>query len=259
MIKLLFACLAVAMVVHTFALQTRAQFMDSMGTGWNNAMSASASTMVWNSIFYKTTGASKGSTRTPTAATNTSQAVPRTTSQPAQPVKAANPNAVKFRPTGAYVKTRDLANSLTNSPVEREQYQKLMNAALDAYCHQAQKLGFPNDIAAALAYFLGENIRIYRGAAEMSDQQYITLRNTIADAVISSGAVSNLTDRQKQEMYETLVAYTGITQYGYEEALKAGNQEITAGYQKVAGQSLQTVTKLSPDSMNFTENGLTVN
>lgn len=246
--KFYLICLVLVIGLLTSAQQAHAQFTDSMGAGWNNAMSASASTMIWSSIFYRTTGASKGTTRTSTAA--------RTASQPSQPVKPINPDAVKFRPTGTYLKTRELADSLANTPAEREQYQKLMNAVLDAFGQQAQKAGFPNDIAAALAFFLGENIRIYRGKPDLSDQQFIDLRNVIADALVAGGAVSNLTDRQKQEMYETLVAYTGLTQYGYEQGVQTKNDAVIKGYQKVAGRNLLDVTKKSPDDLDIGPNGL---
>ena len=260
-IRFYLICLAIVIAIFTISRQAPAQFFgqpttyhDFYGGSWNNGGSALASTMIWNCVYYplackKSGGASKGTTSSTTA---------KPTSQPSPTVKAANPNVVNFRPTGTYIKTRELADSLGNSPAEREQYQKLMNAVLDAFGQQAQKAGFPNDLPAALAFFLGENIRIYRGMPDLSDQQYVDLRNKIADAVISSGAISSLSDRQKQEMYETLVAYTGITQYGYEQGVQAQNDAIVKGYQKVAGQSLQTVTKMSPDNINVTSDGLTV-
>ena len=133
-----------------------------------------------------------------------------------------------------------------------------MNAVLDAFGKQTERLGFKNDISAALAYFFGENIRIYRGLPELPDQQYVNLRNMIAAAVASGGGLGNATDRQKQEMYETLVAYTGLTQFGYEQAKQAGNDQISRGYRQAAGQNLLTVTKISPDSMNLTSDGLTI-
>ena len=124
-IKLCSTFLAILVVLHMVSQRTPAQFTDSMGTGWNNAMSASASTMIWSSIFYRTTGASKSNSRpsSRTAATSTSQST--------KSVRASNLSAVKFRSTGTYIKTRELADSLGNTPTEREQYQKLMNAVLD--------------------------------------------------------------------------------------------------------------------------------
>jgi len=80
----------------------------------------------------------------------------------------------------------------------------------------------------------------------------------IADALAGGGGLGNATDRQKQEMYETLVAYTGITQYGYEEARQARNDQMIKDSRVLAGQNLQSLTKLSPDSWNLTSDGLTV-
>ena len=56
-------------------------------------------------------------------------------------VKPINPNALKFHPTGTYIKTRELADSLASTQAEREQYQKLMNAVLDAFGQQAVQKG----------------------------------------------------------------------------------------------------------------------
>lgn len=63
-------------------------------------------------------------------------------------------------------------------------------------------------------------------------------------------ALKNVPDRQKQEMYEALVAYTGATQFGYEQAKQAGNEGVAKGFQKVAAQNLQALTKMSPDKLN---------
>ena len=247
---------AIVIAVFIVSQQASAQFFgqpttyhDFYGGNHNNGMSALMATMAWNRVFYPKASGNGGR--------STASRSPATPASRPQPSRPTDNSAVRFRPTGTYIKTREMADELGTTPAEREQYQKLMNSVLDAFGQQAQKGGFPNDIPAALAFFLGENIRIYRGIPDLSDQQYINLRNTVADALISSGAVSNLTDRQKQEMYEALVAYTGITQFGYEQSLNAGNREMVQGYQKVAGQSLQTVTKISPNSMNITGDGLT--
>jgi hypothetical protein len=132
---------------------------------------------------------------------------------------------VRFHSTGTYIKTREMADHLGKTPAEREQYLKLMNAALDGFGKQAAAAGFQNDLAMALSYFLAENIRIYRGLPELSDQQYVNLRNVIAEVLVSGGALNKVTDRQKQEFYEALVAYTGVTQFGYEQAKQAGNDQ----------------------------------
>jgi len=242
--------LAIATIVLAFSARTQAQFTDSMGTGWNNAMSASASTMIWNSIFYRTPGKT-GTTRSKPASPPSNQVSPPS---PPTRAKVVDETSLRFKGTGTNIKTRELADQLGSSQAERDQYFTLMNAVLQAFDERAAAAGKKNDISLALSYFLGENLRIYRGQPDLSDAQFLQLRDQIASALSESGAAKSFTDRQKQEMYETLVAYTGITQYGYEQGLKAGDQQITQGYQKVAGQNLQTVTKMSPDDINLGPN-----
>lgn len=247
--KFCLICLGVVTAILTVSQQTSAQFTDTMGGTWNNPLSASTSTMIWNNIFYgihRKAGANKGTTAS-------------TAAQPkSQPNKRIDDGVVRFRPSGTRIKTRELADQLGNTPAEREQYLKLMNAVLEGFEQQVQKVGLQNDLAMALSFFFGENARIYHGLPEPPDQQFVDLRNLIAGALANGGALNNTTDRQKQEMYEALVAYTGITQFGYEQAKQAGNETYAKGYQQVAGQNLQTVTHLSPDNINFTSAGLTI-
>jgi len=246
-------------VVCVSAASSEAQYVRPTTGGtmrefnFNNPMSALAATMVMNKAredaLAKRLGTNPNSSQSPAGRTSS-----QTQSEPTKPL---DESSFKFRAAGGYIKTRELADQLGSNPTERDQYFKLMNAVLDGFGQQVAKVGLNNDVAMALAFFFGENIRIYRGLAELPDQQYVNLRNSIARAIASGGGLGNATDRQKQEMYETLVAYTGLTQFGYEQAREANNNEMVKGYQQLAGQNLQTITKMSPDSMNLSSDGLT--
>ena len=226
-----------------------AQFQDKIiGFNFNNPMSASAFTMVMNNAREEALAKDLGVSQ-PRGRTTTVQ------NQPSQPVNDA---ALRFQPTGTRIKTHDLAESLGSTPAQRQQYETLMNAVLQVYEGETQKVGMQNDLATALSFFFAENIRIYRGQQELPDSQFVAVRNTIAQVLSAQGAFRNATDRQKQEMWETLIAYTGLTLYGYNEALKANQDEMAKGYRKVAGQNLQSVTKLSPDDINLTATGLAI-
>lgn len=242
--------LTTALLCVSFAPASAQWRSTQTGFNYNNPMSSLAATMVMNKARENTLAKSLG--------VSPNSSGPSSNASTSQPGGRIDDTALRFRSAGTYIKTRELADQLGSNPAEREQYLKIMNAVLDAFGAQTEKLGFKNDIAAALAYFFGQNIRIYRGLPDLPDQQYVNLRNMIAGALAAGGGLGNVTDRQKQEMYETLVAYTGITQFGYEQAKRAGQDQMAKGYQQVAGQNLQTVTKLSPDSMNLTGEGLTV-
>ena len=222
---------------------------------FNNPMSALAATMVLNRA-REDTLAKKLGVRPSTGENPGNRATAGVQTQSSPP--RLDESVLRFRSTGGYLKTKELSDQLSTDPAQREICLKIMNGVLDAFGQQTQRLGVPNDLAAALAYFFGENIRIYRGLPELPDQQYVNLRNMIASALTVNSAFQSATDRQKQEMYEILVAATGFTQFAYEQSLQANRPELAKQYQQVAGNNLQSLTQMSPDSINLSSDGLTV-
>ena len=252
LLTLVASTLAIIIAAHSARAQYSTYTMPSgMGGMFNNSISATIAANQWNRIFLCTTSPVKTSFCGGTSETGTgsSQARSASASQQARSRPAVNDSVLRFHSSGTYLKTRELADQLGNTPEERAQYLKLMNAVLDEFRKKVTAADLQNDVAIALSYFFVENLRIYRGLPEASDQQYVDVRNVIAKILLGQSGVTKLTDRQKQEYYEALVAYTGITQFGYEQAKQAGNEQIAKGYQQVAGQNLQTLTKMSPDSL----------
>src|SRR5215467_8823511 len=161
-IRLYLTCTATAIALLAGAQRVPAQFTgpytDSMGGGFNNPISAQMSTMLWNRIFYpKASGTSGRGTAPPSAAARASQP---------EPNRPAGDSAMRFRPTGTYIKTREMADHLGNTPAERAQYLTLMNAVLDGFGQRVKQAGLQNDLPIALSCFLAENVRIYRGMPE---------------------------------------------------------------------------------------------
>lgn len=218
---------------------------------FNNPMSALAATMVMNKAredaLAKQIGAKPNSPQ---------QAVTRPASQVR--AKPADDPSLRFHSGGGFIKPRELADMLGNDQAERDQYFALMNAVLDGFNKKVTAAGLQNDVSIALSYFFCENIRIYRGLPELSDQQFIDLRNSFASALLAGGGVAGASDKQKQEMYETLVIYTGLTQLFYERGKQGNNESIVKGSQQLAGQNLQTVTKAAPETLNLSNGGLSV-
>ena len=112
-------------------------------------------------------------------------------------------------------------------------------------------------MALALSFFFATNASIYHDAGQPADPPMVELRDTIAEALVEGNALSGVSDRQKQEMYETLVLFTGFALAVYEEG-KGGNAESLKISQQLAGQNLLAVTGISPDKINFTDQGLSI-
>ena len=246
-------CLYVVLIVSVLVIcsNVAAQWTGPMGFQFNNPFSSLAATMVMNKAREDALAKRLG-----TRPSSPSKTTTRSASQPQ--AKPADESSLRFRPVGGYIKPRELADLLGNNQAERDQYFVLMNAVLDGFNKRVTAAGLQNDVAIALSFFFGENICIYRGMPELSDQQFVNLRNSFASALSSGGGFASATDRQKQEMYETLVIYTGLTQFFYDQGKQTNNDAIAKMSQQLAGQNLQTVTKAPPDTLNLTDNGLSV-
>ena len=236
----------------------------ALGSTWNNGGGGKVTEILTRKIahttFEKTTASKSGKSnrRTPGGGPT-----PNRPNAPAPTSVASADGALRFEPTGTYLKTQELANLIADypgsSPGEKEQIRALLESVLQAYEKQALKLGHPNDLAMALAFFLAENSIVYHGQPEPPEQQILDLRNTIAGALVEGGAFEGVTDHQKQEMYETLVSLAGLTDVWYQQAKQAGNEATAKLSQKLAGALLQGVTQVSPDNISFTASGLTIN
>jgi hypothetical protein len=171
-----------------------------------------------------------------------------------QPVTKLNEASVLFRPTGTQLTTREIANLIDAG---NPQLLKLLTTLLEEFDKGARAAGHPNDLALALSFFFATNASVYHDGGEPADPPMVELRDTIAGVLIEGNALNGVTDRKKQEMYEALVLYTGLALATYQEG-KAGNPESLKVARQLAGQNLLAITGISPDKINFTDQGLSI-
>ena len=169
-------------------------------------------------------------------------------------VPASNDTPVRFRSTGIQLKTREIANAIDAG---NAQVFNIMTTILQEYEKGARAAGHPNDLALALSFFFATNASIYHDAGQPADPPMIELRDTIAEALVEGKTLSGVTDRRKQEMYETLVIFTGFALATYQEGKQGGNAETVKVSQKLAGQNLLALG-ISPDKISFTNQGLSI-
>jgi len=180
---------------------------------------------------------------------------PTSSPNSAQTVAKLNEASVLFRPTGTQLKTREIANVIDAGNPE---VFKLLTTLLEEFNKGARAAGHPNDLALAMSFFLATNASIYHDAAEPTDPQMVELRDTIAEALVEGNALSSMSDRKKQEMYEALVLFTGLALATYQEGKQGGNAETIKTSQNLAGQNLLAVMGISPDKITFTNQGLSI-
>lgn len=233
-----------------------AQYGDSWGIPWNNPVSATLSTNVWNNwtIYQlqqrKAHGAAAGSSQ--------GSAAPRTATPAPAPPARPDTSYLRFRPSGTRLTATKLADQIGSTPAEKQQLAADLNTIYQAFDQQAARLGKPNDLGLALSYFLAQNTVMYRSKPDPTDAQFVELSNVLSSWLAENGALKNLTNQQKQELYETLVAFTGLAQAGYQQAMAQGNQENLQAVRHLAGVNLKSITHIAPDRFDFTEQGLTI-
>jgi hypothetical protein len=227
-----------------------AQYTDGLGGNWNNPASATITNIIMDRYARRRLEKNLGAKRS-----GASSSAPASSSDSAAAGAKLNDASVHFRSTGTQLKTREIANLFgAGNP----QVPAIMTAILTEYEKNARAAGKPNDLALALSFFFATNASVYHDAGQPTDPQMLELRDTIAEALVGGNALRGVTDRQKQEMYEALVLYTGFALAAYEEGKQSGNAESVRAGQLLAGQNLLAVTGISPDKINFTDQGLSI-
>jgi hypothetical protein len=230
----------VSMLLFT-STPAMAQYTDRLGGNWNNPTSATITNIIMDRYAQRRLKKNLEAKRTGGHSVTTG-ATP-------------NDSSLHFRSTGTQLKTREIANLIEPG---NPQVMAIMTAILQEYEKNARAAGKPNDVALALSFFFATNASVYHDAGEPSDPKMLELRETIADALVEGNAMNSVTDRQKQEMYETLVLFTGFAFAAYQEGKQSGNAESVNVGRQLAGQNLQSLTGISPDKISFTDQGLSI-
>jgi len=225
-----------------------AQYRDNLGGNWNDPISATITNIIMDRYAQRRLQENLAAKR---SGVKTSESSPGSASAKTK----LNDASLHFRSSGTQLKTQEIANLIgAGNP----QVFQLMTALLEEYEKNARAAGKPNDVALALSFFLATNASLYHDAGQPTDSQMLELRETIAAALLQASAFNRVTDRKKQEMYETLVLFTGFALAAYQEGKQEGNPASVRVAQQLAGQNLQALTGVSPDETSFTDQGLSI-
>ena len=232
-----------------------AQWKDNMGGSWNNPTSASIGNIIndqlWNRMRAKARARDKSARSAPanTSSTETPLAQPEVSKKTPAQIDAA----VRFRSTGTQLRTQAFADFLGagGTPETKKQMPAIISTLLIEYEKAARAQGKPNDLALATTAALVYNSSIYNDTPDPEDSRIMEIRDALAELAAEDSTFLTMTDRQKQELYENLVISTMLAKVGYEEAKKTGDEATMASYRSLAGQTLQAVSGLPPEKVDF--------
>ena len=128
---------------------------------------------------------------------------------------------------------------------------KIMGTALTMYEAEARRLGRPNDFALALAVALAVNSSVYNGTPEPSDERLLEIGDAIGELMAEQNIFAGSPERQKQEMYESMVIFTILVQAGAGEAKENKDAAGVETYRQLAGKVLQSISGLPPEKIRL--------
>ena len=224
----------VAMMVFTCSQQAFAQLPNAYiynTAGWNSFLHTTMSNSVMQNA---RNGKGSGGSRSTSSSEPFKYEVPAYRRYP----------AVQFKSTGTKLTVKEAAELLDPVPADRPETEKILSGILDKYEAAAREKGYPNDWALALVSFISLNSRVYHGNTEkpiIPFEQNVGLRDVVAEQATDNGIFNNVTDRQKQELYEILVIFGGVAYEYYEKALRENNAEGIKTWKRFAAENLKAI------------------
>jgi hypothetical protein len=194
------------------------------GVTWNNPMSNTLDTAIYNSMWKRATMRGLGLTPPGTV-----QDVPNA------PPRAAY-TATDFKPAGP----RSVAQALVaqSKGVTKEQARALvegLNAGIDSFEKEARK----NNVAYALAFLLGVSVQVL-SEKDVPDDKAEELAQLINDELAASASFKKTTPKQRQIVYETSIVTGALIGGMAAQAAQANDAEMKRQAQAMAAQALAT-------------------
>jgi len=119
------------------------------------------------------------------------------------------------------------------------------------YEGEAKRLGRQNDFALALAVALAVNSSVYNETPEPDEARLLELGDAIGELMAENNIFGGSTERQKQQMYETMVIFTMLVQAGATEAKEKGDAAEAETYRQLAGKVLRNISGMAPEKIRL--------
>ncbi len=163
-----------------------------------------------------------------------------------------------FRPVRGVNTLDALAESIGTTPEEKVLLKQIFAATKTAFAQEVAAKGRPNNISAAFTFFIGTMAMVYHDDPEPSEEALDNLWDGLDEVLAELPEMSQMSDRDKQEMYDTLISFSGLVLAGYMNGKETNDPATQQAYRLLAGSLIQTVLQISPDEMRFGRDGLNI-
>lgn len=144
-----------------------------------------------------------------------------------------------------------IADALGETPAEKKLYMQIYTATKSAYETESAAKGWKNNIAGAFTFFIVSNSTIYHGSDEPSDDTVSALYQAINQSIDDVPEFGKMTNRDKQGLYNTLIAFAGIPLAAYTEGQQRKDEATVKVASQIAGQLIELVLKVEADKVRL--------
>lgn len=165
--------------------------------------------------------------------------------------------ASRFRSTGTRIFMNDFLAALTPKKEYQEALREVFDAGFKAFEADAKKEGMENDLAAAMAYFIGSAYLVAKEGQAPDDGGLVLIARAI-QIQYNNEQFRKIKDADKQKFYELMVSLGTYLVATYRTALDTKDDELKNTITTAAKSTLKGYLKIDPDKLRITPRGLEV-
>jgi hypothetical protein len=164
-----------------------------------------------------------------------------------------------FTPVQTPFVPRKLSEVLGKNTDEQKSIQAVLTKCLNYYNDTARRKGVPlNDVALALNYYISTNYFVYSNGGGPTQSQMSATRDQIRLNLAQDENFRQMSDRDKQEAYETLIVLAGFVDLGYGTTKQSSNGDAAEQFRDMAKHNLEALLGVSVSKIHYTDVGLTL-
>lgn len=244
--RFLIVCAAVGLIGMT-AAQTPAQYSQMALPSWYDSGVMRQQTL--NGWTLRDKARRTTNTGRTTANRSSTFKSPTATNQP------SSSGGTTFRPVAASIAPQKLA-AKASTPELRQKMQEFFADGLSNYEDLLRKQGLPTkDVVRATSFFIASAYQVASGN-KLERSQVEAVRDDVRNALLDNEAFQKMSDREKQETYETMAIMGDFVMTGHTIGKQQNSEKIQKAFREMAKDQLERLLDTKINNIKITDNGI---
>lgn len=150
----------------------------------------------------------------------------------------------KFKPEKSVNVAKSISEAIGSTPEEKTMITTVVKATKDAFEAQPETQAWRNNVAGALAFFMITAVVVANDAPEPSDAASQAVFQAFSQSLDEQPDFAKASNKDKQQLYDTLIGFTGLPLAIYTDAKERGDAEQLKQSKELAANLLQLVLKV---------------